>query len=291
MRLDQDFAGSVRLYLPGGTTSGTTDFTLTAGQIGPSEMEFFSQSRCHWLAGAISCMTGWDIVGVKLCYPDTGWKLVHSAVSVPDGSVLDILGRRPNPSALVEEYQRVHGLPVSLAWRRTHEMFNNYLTGGDPSLVGDPLWWTKTDADPRVAALYQHYARLLITHAGYEVPEHCRPAPRPDTNTTAATGRPAPHHNTTNNTTGGTPVSHVDEIRAILAATNQQAENVFAALAQASQDTDQIRGQLHQVAEGSNQAAAQEALGIYAQLRESLDQVMGLVSAARTSVETYAASL
>ena len=287
-RLDGDFEGTAELHIDGGTSAGSETLTLTSGQIGPHEEEFFGQSHCHWLAAAMSCMTGWELVGVKLYYPGQGWTAVHTAVATPDGAVLDIYGRHDSLDAFAERYRKLTGLEVEVRRLPREDLFHDHLTSTDPSLIDDPLWWTRTDPDRRMPALYQHYARLVLTKAGYEVPEHCRPAPKPDPNEKHNLALP----NSATTTTGGVPtVSSIDEIRAVLASSNEQAEGVLAALAQASQTANEIQGRLHQVAAASNQAAAHEAMGLYAQITENVSQLMGLVSAARSAVESYAAGL
>ncbi|WP_435061908.1 hypothetical protein [Amycolatopsis thermoflava] len=281
----------MELHIPGGTSAGSETLTLTSGQIGPQEEEFFGQSHCHWLAAAMSCMTGWELVGVKLYYPDQGWTAVHTAVATPDGAVLDIYGRHDSLDAFAERYRRLTGLEVEVRRLPREDLFHDHLTSTDPSLIDDPLWWTRTDPDRRMPALYQHYARLVLTKAGYEVPEHCRPAPKPDANEKHT---PAPSGTTATTTTpaGGTPaMSSIEEIRAVLAGSNEQAEGVLGALTQASQAAAEIQGRLDSVAGGSSQAPVQEALGLYAELRDTVDRLVGMVTAARTAVETYAASL
>ncbi|WP_091506682.1 hypothetical protein [Amycolatopsis sacchari] len=182
------------------------------------------------------------------------------------------------------------GLEVEVRRLPREELFHDHLASTDPSLIDDPLWWTRTDRDRRMPALYQHYARLVLTKAGYEVPEHCRPATKPHANQRHT---PAPPSTTaTTNPTGGTPaMSSIEEIRAVLAGSNEQAEGVLGALAQASQAASEIQGRLHSVAGGSSQAPVQEALSLYAELCNTVDQLMGMVTAARSAVETYAASL
>ncbi|NIH85768.1 hypothetical protein [Amycolatopsis granulosa] len=277
------------LYIPGGTSAGSERLTLTAGQIGPQEEEFFGQSQCHWLAAAMSCMTGWDLVGVKLRYPDRGWTAVHTAVITPDGAVLDIYGRHHSLDAFAEWYRKLTVLDVAVRRMPREELFHGHLTSTDPSLIDDPLWWTRTSSDRGMTAVYQHYARLVLTKAGHQVPEHCRPAAKPAANEKRT---PPPTSSTTTTTTGGTPaMSSIDEIRAVLASSNEQAEGVLAALAQASQTTTEIQGRLHQVAAASSQAPVHEAMGLYAQITENVSQLMGLVSAARSAVESYAANL
>ncbi|AIJ20117.1 traB gene [Amycolatopsis methanolica 239] len=290
-RLDGDFEGTAELHIPGGTSAGSETLTLTSGQIGPQEEEFFGQSHCHWLAAAMSCMTGWELVGVKLYYPGQGWTAVHTAVATPDGAVLDIYGRHDSLDAFAERYRKLTGLEVEVRRLPREELFHDHLTTTDSRLIDDPLWWTRTDSDRRMPALYQHYARLVLTKAGHEVPEHCRPAPSPDANGTQ-TPPPPSTTATTTTTAGGTPaMSSIEEIRAVLAGSNEQAEGVLGALGQASQAVSEIQGRLHSVAGGSSQAPVQEALSLYAELRDTVEKLMGMVAAARSAVETYATSL
>ena len=289
-RLDGDFQGSAELHIEGGTSAGSERLTLTSGQIGPEEEEFFGQSHCHWLASAMSYMTGWDLVAVNLHDPDQGWTAVHTAVLAPDGAVLDIYGRHDSMDAFDQRYRELTGLDVSVRRMPRDQLFRDHLSTTDPSLVDDPLWWTRTDTDPRMSGLYQHYARLVLTNAGHEIPEHCRP--RPVANLDPEQTPPPPSSSNRTTASGGTPaMSSIEEIRAVLASSNEQADSVLGALAQAAQTTTEIQGRLHAVAEGSIQAPVHEAIGLYAQITDSVGQLIGMVSAARSAVQTYATSL
>jgi hypothetical protein len=86
-------------------------------------------------------------------------------------------------------------------------------------------------------------------------------------------------------------VSSIDDIRAILAASNERVEEILGAFALVAQAVEENKGRLYQVAGGSTQAAIQEAMGLYAQVADAIDPLMGMVIAARSSVDTYAASL
>ncbi|MCR3719920.1 MULTISPECIES: hypothetical protein [Prauserella salsuginis group] len=82
-------------------------------------------------------------------------------------------------------------------------------------------------------------------------------------------------------------MSSIDEIRAHLAATNEQATAVLGLLAQATQELDTIRGQIAQAAQGSNHPAIAEAGGLYGTGLEQLSQLQPLVSAAQDATATY----
>lgn len=96
---------------------------------------------------------------------------------------------------------------------------------------------------------------------------------------------------TSTHITGGATMSSIDEVRAILAASNAKAEGAQGALAHAAQEVREVEGSLMHAAQGSGNAAIQEAMGLYAQIADQAEQLLGLVSAARAAVDAYAASL
>ena len=82
-------------------------------------------------------------------------------------------------------------------------------------------------------------------------------------------------------------MSSIDEIRALLASTTEQATSVQGLLAQAAHELEAIRGQIAQVAQGSNHPAIAEAGGLYATGLEQLSQLQPLVAAAQDATATY----
>ncbi|MEU3272548.1 hypothetical protein ABZ639_17040 [Saccharomonospora sp. NPDC006951] len=82
-------------------------------------------------------------------------------------------------------------------------------------------------------------------------------------------------------------MSSIDEIRAHLASTSEQATAVLGMLAQAAQELDAIRAQIAQAAQGSNHPAITEADGLYATGLDQLSQLQPLVAAAQNATTTY----
>lgn len=86
-------------------------------------------------------------------------------------------------------------------------------------------------------------------------------------------------------------MSSIDEIRALLAATTEQARTVQGLLAQAAQELEAVRGQIAHAAQGSNHPAIAEADGLYATGLDQLTQLQPLVAAAQEATTTYLHSL
>lgn len=86
-------------------------------------------------------------------------------------------------------------------------------------------------------------------------------------------------------------MSTISEIRGAMAASNETAGYVRGALHQAGLDVDQIVAQLSHVAADSNQAAVQEALGVYQQIKDDLEALQGRINHATDLIEQYSAQL
>lgn len=282
--LSGDFSGYVELKVNPPTPEGRSEFLLTAGQIDEDAEAYFGRGFCHWLAGAIHCLTGWELVTYDRQEPDGSWLPAHTAVATPEGTVLDIFGEHDS-SAVADRYTGGGRFRVRTRQVRNENMPGDVITGTD-HLRGDRFWWSRRAFEgPQLTGLVLHFARTLVRRHGYgsHLPSNAPAIPDQRTHNIPT---PAPM-----TTTGGTVLSSIDEIRAILAASNTKAEGILGALAQASQDTQEIQGQLNQATQGSSQASVQEAMGLYAQIAATFDQLMGMVHAARGAVDTYAAGL
>ncbi|UKD50815.1 hypothetical protein L3Q65_00535 (plasmid) [Amycolatopsis sp. FU40] len=161
-----DFDGSTDLTLQEATPEGRTKFVLTAGVVDEDAEAFFGRGFCHWLAGAIHCLTGWTLAVVDVDHGQHGWRTIHTAAITPGGTLLDIFGEH---SAADMRAGRIRD-----GWSRVRL---RHVTGADlpgdavtdiDYLRGDPLWWTKSLFNtPKLQGLVLHFARLLLRRHGF----------------------------------------------------------------------------------------------------------------------------
>lgn len=284
--LRSDFTGRVPLSSSPPTPEGRVNFTVTAGVIDDDAEALFGRGYCHWLAGAIHTLTGWKLVTVDVRVRRGDWQPVHTAVRTPEGRLLDIFGEHTKDD-MFDRYLTGKVREARMRTVKAENVPGDVLTGVG-ELRGNPHWWAKGFSGPYLGVLL-HFARLLLRKHGHD--HHIRPD---------GISRRAPDHNhrtdspavqATTTSMEGPSMASIDELRAALSSTNYRAEGVQGALAQAAQELREITGTVQQVAQGSGQPAIQEAVGLYAQITDLTDQVLGMVSAARTAVDAYAASL
>ncbi|MFI5584566.1 hypothetical protein ACIA5G_06010 [Amycolatopsis sp. NPDC051758] len=171
-----DFDGFCDLTLPEPTPEGRCFFTLISEVIDTDTESFFGRGFCHWLAGAVHSITGWDLltVDVRWTGEDT-WHPAHSGALTPAGTVLDIFGDH-DPEDVRRRY-----LTDDVAETRTRVVHSPDMPGDVITDIddrrGDPLWWTDTFDTPDMQNVVLHFARLILTRHGHG--DHIDPAARP----------------------------------------------------------------------------------------------------------------
>ncbi len=308
-KLGGDFTGQFRVTTDPVQPGAPTSFLLKSGEIDDDAKSFFGYRYCHWLAGALHCLTGWELVAFDEERPhglsfaeraicgghkpfDEHWWPVHTAVRTPKGTVLDILGEA-TPERRAEDFwlrdERVRAVPFR------NEDMPARVELARPELRGDPLWWCKTTfADPRLTAIVAHFARTVLTQHGYgehitngaHLLQSSRPTtpathPQPTATTTATTSSAS--------TLGGNTM--IEQVRQAIAMSTDKAQTIAGMLQQATTEADEIQALLAQVLQGSSSAEAQQVLGIFAQLTEQLTQSSQAIHPAVEALHHYAARL
>lgn len=286
--LRADFTGSVSLTCADPTPNGRTKFTLTAGRIDGEAEDYLGRGYCHWLAGAIHSMTGWELTTVDGLTPTGEWIPLHTAVRTPGGRLLDIFGEH-SADEVRQRYLDNGAVDARLRDVRSEDIPRDVLTDAE-KWHGNPLWWTEFFSHPSLHPILPHYARLLLRSHGYGEHISDDTTERPHhTDHARSLGAPT----TTTPATGGNEaaMSNIEDIRAALANSSSNAEMALGMLAQAMQTVQEITGTVQNATSGSGHASIQEALGLYGQVSAGIEQSIGLVNAARAATDTYAGAL
>lgn len=288
--LGADFRGQIQMTSDVANCKGRTEWWLTSGRVDEDARSFFGQAHCHWLAGAIASVTGWDIVTVDQQF-NGAWQTVHSAVRAPGGTLLDIYGEHHSPWALARKYHRDNGG----ADTRTRTVSNEHMPGdvitGADELRGDSTWWAAF-AGGKAYPMLLHFARTVLQDAGYG--EAIRPEARSGMHTQQRADSPstsAPQSTTTSSSIGGTAMSSVDEIKGAVMQVQQDSTQILGAAQQALEDIDRIRGVLGQAFTGAEHAAAGEALAALNQAEDFFRQAHQMVHVGINAAESYALGL
>lgn len=163
--LRYDFHGTVQFDLGVPTAGGHRRITLTAGVLDEQAREFFGRFRCHRLAAAMACLTGWPVLVVDRGSTGGEWAATHSAVCAPSGGVVDVFGEA-EPAALVQRCQAAHpGVPVVARTVAVGEMPGEVLV--DLSHLRGDRWWWARETSRELIAVTAHFARLVLSAAGY----------------------------------------------------------------------------------------------------------------------------
>lgn len=219
-----DFRGTADLTAADPTPEGRRHFSLTAGVIDMDAEALFGRGMCHWLAGAMHSLTGWNVGVIDYDAGATGWQQAHSGVITPRGTLLDIFGER-SPDEVCRYYTE------SGTYRtRLREVPAQLIPGAmlpRDDFRRDPLWWCDQFASPESQSVLLHFARLLVRNHGYA--DHIdpaaieRPMPPPDADAAPTSAPDSPTATTPAIGGGGTPVSNIEEARAILTAGDSKA--------------------------------------------------------------------
>lgn len=170
-----DLDGCIDLTLPEPTPDGRRYFTLTTGTIDIDAESFFGRGFCHWLAGAIHSITGWDVYTIEYRKLDENiWRAAHSGVLTPAGTVLDIFGEHHHQDVCDRYLQDGNDTRPMIV--QGPNVPGDVVVGVD-HLRGDHLWWTEEFATPELQGMVLHFARLLLTQHGYG--QHIRAEARP----------------------------------------------------------------------------------------------------------------
>lgn len=291
--LSYDFEGWVDATSPIEFAGGRREFRLTANRLDAEVQEFFGRGFCHWLAGAIHCLTGWELITYDRQRPSGEWKAVHTAVLTPTGRVLDIYGEF-SPKEIVQRYER-GGCPV-----RTRKVANEHMPGEVidhvDDLRGDPFWWARTwFKAPEWTGVVTHFARVLLDRHGHShhitngAHLHQRQRPQPAQSTPSPATQP-PASPTTPTTPGGGNTM-IEQVRQAIALSTDKAQTIAGMLQQATTEADEIQALLAQVLQGSTSAEAQQVLGVFAQLTDQLTQSSQALHPAVDALHHYAARL
>jgi hypothetical protein len=284
-----DFTGYVDLRLTDPTPEGRTEFTLTSEQIDTDAESFFGRGFCHWLAGAVHCLTGWDLITFDRQMPDGSWQPAHTGVATPNGTVLDIFGEHPR-DRVAQRYANDGTYKVRTRIVPNEAMPGDVITGID-DLRGDQFWWARTHFRGPLTAVVTHFARTLVHRHGYGW--HLRrttPSQPHNGSSSAATAPHRPHTTTATPSSGGTAVStFAEQALTTLSLANQKAEYVRGAVAQAGLDIDEVLTMLGQVSQDAETVT--NAMSIWRQAKEQLEQMHGLFDSATESADQYAAQL
>ncbi|HEY3477496.1 MAG TPA: hypothetical protein VGL02_01240 [Streptomyces sp.] len=163
--LRSDYTGRCELNLDRPTPEGRQHFTLHSGQIDGDAESYFGRGYCHWLAGAIHSITGWDLYTVDVReVGGTDWFPAHTGVLTPNGTVLDIFGEHTRQQ-VCDRY--LTGMVSETRSRivDSPNMPGDVISGVD-DLRGDPHWWAARYT-PTLQAVVLHFARLLLTRHDY----------------------------------------------------------------------------------------------------------------------------
>lgn len=297
--LRYDFEGWAELTTTVETAGGRKMFTLTADRLDAEAQHFFGRGFCHWLAGAIHCLTGWELITYDRQQPTGEWKPAHTAVLTPNGRVLDIFGEF-SPEEVVQRYQQ-GGYRV-----RTRKVSNEHMPGdvveGVDDLRGDPFWWARTCfKEPVATGVVTHFARVLLDRYGHNrhITNGAHLHTRQPTRTTVTTPSPAPNPPASPATTttpatsttlwGGNTM--IEQVRHAIAMSTDKAQTIAGMLQQATTEIGEIQALLSQALQGSTSAEAHEVLGIFAQLTEQLMQSSQAIHPAVDALNSYAARL
>lgn len=148
------------------TGRGLRQITLRADTLDEQAREFFGRLRCHRLAGAMACLTGWPVLVVER-RAGGEWAATHSAVCAPSGGAVDVFGEVSRED-LVRRYQAAHpGVPVVARTIAVEEMPGEVLVDL-AHLRGDRWWWAR-ETTPELVAVTVHFARLVLTTTGHGV--------------------------------------------------------------------------------------------------------------------------
>ncbi|MCA1194176.1 DUF3813 domain-containing protein [Saccharopolyspora sp. 6V] len=280
-----DFWGSIDITLEEGTTTGYgySRLTLTAETVDWQAEEYFGRYHCHWLAGAIHTLTGWQPITFD-AFNGPRSMAVHSGVLTPDGQVLDIFGVRP-----VEDveafYQQALELPTRHRRVACVDMPGDVIT--DRGCRGDRFWWARK-LPPAGLATYLHFARHLVcTHIGEQhlLPTEVEPAP-------AAPAAPDPRTSPSfPASSGGSSMSGIDEIRGVLSRAVEMTEQAQHALAEAARAVDGARQAVAQVAQNSSRDEVQQVLAQYGATGDAVHTAGGQLAVSADQIRTYAAQL
>lgn len=205
-----DFDGLCDLTLPDPTPEGRRAFTLISDVIDPDTESFFGRGFCHWLAGAIHSITGWDLLTVDIRWDgEDNWIPAHSGALTPAGTVLDIFGDH-DPEDVRRRYLKGDVTDTRTRVVRSTDVPGDVLTGVD-DLRGDPLWWADKFDTPELQGMVLHFARLILTRHGHG--DHIDPAAR-----AGSAHVPAPQPNSTLDPKGTVMSSIPDEVARLNAA-------------------------------------------------------------------------
>ncbi|MER7011514.1 hypothetical protein ABT324_08820 [Saccharopolyspora sp. NPDC000359] len=285
--LSRRFEGTMPMRLDSPTAGGRTEFLLNAEVIDGDAKSFFGRGYCHWLAGAIHCMTGWDLLTYEKQQPDGSWLPAHTAVVTPHGRVLDIFGEHDSAAVARAYATSSDGSQYTVRTRRVRneDMCGEVIRGAD-HLQGDPLWWSRGPYRGDMTTVFVHFARLLVTKHNYR--EHLlENRPNRPASTAIPAARPTPETHTTPSS-GGTSMG-IDEIRQTVVIANEKALYACGALREARNQFDEIVSQLTAIGlSTSSQDGPKQAMATYSQLRDQLDAFQDQISTALTSLEQYA---
>lgn len=296
------FRGSMDLQLENPTPEGRKFFTLTSGDIDYDAEAFFGRGYCHWLAGAIHSLTGFELITYDYRPAEGSWAPAHTAVKTPNGTVLDIFGDH-DPSEVVCRYEQDGHFEVRTRCVPTERFCGEVITGADENR-GDPMWWAKGMFGRQdFLVLVTHFARVLLVKHGYgsylryeETPSAADVRTAPDLVRSEREWREQQKKENRIKrwseraaTAGGSGMSLTEQARAQLAQSLEKAEYIRGALRQATLDSEGNAELVSQVSTESQSLI--EAAGCWRQINQQLTELHGLIDRATELTESYSLQL
>ncbi|QIZ33935.1 hypothetical protein [Saccharopolyspora sp. ASAGF58] len=300
MRLDQDLTNPTTIRMGTRTADGRTEVRLTPCLIDAEAQSLYGYHSCHYLASAISGMTGgWPLVTLMARPPGGQRDLhAHTGTITPDGRVLDIWGEYSSIEAFRARWEpQINGQVTTHAPITPGQAVELVTQPGETKRHGD-LWWAH---NPGMTPIHQHFARTVLRRHGLN--HHLRPEARtgidhiwvetrknivPEQSTPDATA--APKSTATTTFSGGSVMSTLaEQARHALSLANEKATYVQGALQQARLDLDDIIAQLSQVTDTAE--TVMQATAIYMQAKDNLEALQGLVSTAAAATDLHAGVL
>ncbi|KAA5829562.1 hypothetical protein F1721_24920 [Saccharopolyspora hirsuta] len=288
IRLDQDITAPTTVTMTTPTADGRLSIHLKPGQINADAQSLYGYHSCHYLASAISSMTGGWFLVTMTARPFGGDRDVHAHTGTitPAGRVIDVWREYPSVDAFRDYWkQRI----VGADFLKVHapvtpgQAIELVRQPGDTGTFRGNQWWTE---NPSMNPIHQHFARLVLEERG--LAHHLLPQARPARQQTAPS--PARAASATNATpsSGRTSLMGIGEIRQAVAISGKMANFARTALREARQQFEEIVSQLAAIGvDTSSQEGPKQALATYSQLRDQLDGFQGQIDTAMDWLEQY----
>jgi hypothetical protein len=298
-RLDWDISatGTVTVNMDIPTSNGYDQVVLRPNQIDDQAQALYGYHSCHFLASAISCMTGdWPLVTVTGCPPGADQpRHIHTAVVAPDGRVLDIFGASASVQDWYASWADRVGFPLTLHDRLRSEDIPEVVTKpGASDLPRGRLWWVQdSGGNDTMSAVHLHFARAVLRQHGYDqhLPRQSRSAGDGPQAQRSVPACPPPSPTSPLSSTSGGSVMGIEEVRNAVQQAQQDGTQILGSVQQAISDTGHIRALLAQAFTGSEHHAPAESLGALDRAESLLEEARSLVHIGIEAAGSYGAAL